>query len=308
MVRGYSTGVGEGSPPANTATAHRITAIRVSGTCQAKSPLKPLCANDQLVSMGVDPNGVSVERVGAERMRGDRAQAAEGGVLRSSPTTRRTAMLFYARPRRPRSASRSRTRRSRRRSSVSHSSPARARARRRASFTARRPAEARATRKGRRRRAVPGLGAEQRMTLLKPLRRTPGEPRRRPCGTPTRNSAPPPSRTTTGVPSSCSATAAFDQATCGQTPRSARRLRRRRRTRSRRTFSCSRATCRTRTTSVVPAGLERAGGARAAPSTSTTRAEQGRRAGRVPGRRERSRDVRLRRDSAADPSGCRRAR
>jgi hypothetical protein len=38
---------------------HRITAVRVSGTCQAKSPFQPLCANDQLAAMGVDASGIS---------------------------------------------------------------------------------------------------------------------------------------------------------------------------------------------------------------------------------------------------------
>jgi|GEM_PF-555203 len=59
MVRGYSTGIGVGAPPAGTETKHRITAVRVSGTCQAKTPFRPLCAADQLVSMGLDPSGVS---------------------------------------------------------------------------------------------------------------------------------------------------------------------------------------------------------------------------------------------------------
>ena len=59
MVRGYSTGAGMGAPPADTPTAHRITAVRVSGTCQAKSPIQPLCAADQLVSMGLTPAGES---------------------------------------------------------------------------------------------------------------------------------------------------------------------------------------------------------------------------------------------------------
>jgi hypothetical protein len=59
MVRGRSSGVGAGAPPLDTDTKHRITAVRVSGTCQAKSPFKPLCGSDQLISMGVDPSGVS---------------------------------------------------------------------------------------------------------------------------------------------------------------------------------------------------------------------------------------------------------
>jgi hypothetical protein len=59
MVRGYSTGAGPGAPAAETPSAHRITAVRVSGTCRAKSIFQPLCASDQLVSMGLDPGGVS---------------------------------------------------------------------------------------------------------------------------------------------------------------------------------------------------------------------------------------------------------
>jgi hypothetical protein len=59
MVKGYSSGVGAGAPAADTPTPHRITAVRVSGTCQAKSQFQPLCAAAQLVSMGVDPAGIS---------------------------------------------------------------------------------------------------------------------------------------------------------------------------------------------------------------------------------------------------------
>lgn len=45
--------------PLGGCTAHRITALRVSGTCRAKSPYQPLCANDQLAAMGVDQSGIS---------------------------------------------------------------------------------------------------------------------------------------------------------------------------------------------------------------------------------------------------------
>jgi hypothetical protein len=58
MVKGRSSG-GPGARPLDEETPHRITAVRVSGTCQAKSPFRPLCAADQLLSMGLDPNGVS---------------------------------------------------------------------------------------------------------------------------------------------------------------------------------------------------------------------------------------------------------
>lgn len=40
-------------------TKHRITAVRASGTCRAKSPFQPLCANDQLAAMGLPPDGVA---------------------------------------------------------------------------------------------------------------------------------------------------------------------------------------------------------------------------------------------------------
>lgn len=39
-------------------TAHRITALRATGVCQAKSPFQPLCQNDMLAAMGA-PEGVS---------------------------------------------------------------------------------------------------------------------------------------------------------------------------------------------------------------------------------------------------------
>lgn len=48
----------KGTNADGTDTAHRITAIRASGLCQAKSPFQPLCANDQLAAMGT-PDGVS---------------------------------------------------------------------------------------------------------------------------------------------------------------------------------------------------------------------------------------------------------
>ncbi len=39
-------------------TAHRITAVRTSGTCQPKGVFQPLCADDQLAAMGT-PGGVA---------------------------------------------------------------------------------------------------------------------------------------------------------------------------------------------------------------------------------------------------------
>jgi hypothetical protein len=58
MVKGYSAGPNN-MPPEGIPAVHRITAVRVSGTCQAKSPYQPLCASDQLASMGLDPGGLS---------------------------------------------------------------------------------------------------------------------------------------------------------------------------------------------------------------------------------------------------------
>jgi len=55
LVKGY----GPASPehPEGPPTAHRITAVRVSGACQAKRPTQPLCAVDQLAAMGADAAG-----------------------------------------------------------------------------------------------------------------------------------------------------------------------------------------------------------------------------------------------------------
>lgn len=59
LVKGF--GAPDATFPEGVPTEHRITAVRVSGTCRAKSPFQPLCANDQLVSMGVDQGGVSAK-------------------------------------------------------------------------------------------------------------------------------------------------------------------------------------------------------------------------------------------------------
>jgi hypothetical protein len=42
-----------------TSSEHRISAVRASGTCQAKRLAQPLCAPDQLAAMGVGPDGVA---------------------------------------------------------------------------------------------------------------------------------------------------------------------------------------------------------------------------------------------------------
>lgn len=49
MVKGVDA---EGKP-----TAHRITAVRTFGRCQAKRPMQPLCAPDQMKAMGLNPDG-----------------------------------------------------------------------------------------------------------------------------------------------------------------------------------------------------------------------------------------------------------
>ena len=51
MVKGVDD---KGAP-----TAHRITAVRASGTCQAKRGTQPFCTVDQLAQMGVNADGVS---------------------------------------------------------------------------------------------------------------------------------------------------------------------------------------------------------------------------------------------------------
>jgi hypothetical protein len=48
----------KGTNTDGTDTVHRITAIRATGLCQAKSPFQPLCADDQLAAMDT-PGGAS---------------------------------------------------------------------------------------------------------------------------------------------------------------------------------------------------------------------------------------------------------
>ncbi len=49
MVKGVDS---EGKP-----TAHRITAVKAFGRCQAKRPMQPLCFADQMKAMGLTPEG-----------------------------------------------------------------------------------------------------------------------------------------------------------------------------------------------------------------------------------------------------------
>ena len=55
MVHGFTLD-GDGN---ETPTAHRISAVRTSGLCRAKTPTQPICAGDQLALMDLDENGVS---------------------------------------------------------------------------------------------------------------------------------------------------------------------------------------------------------------------------------------------------------
>ncbi len=58
MVKGVDP---EGKP-----TVHRVTAVRAGGTCRAKSKFQPLCAEDQLTAMGVDPSGSTPDTAEAQ--------------------------------------------------------------------------------------------------------------------------------------------------------------------------------------------------------------------------------------------------
>lgn len=49
----------KGEDASGNPTAHRITAVRATGVCQAKGPFQPLCASDQLIRMGLDAAGIS---------------------------------------------------------------------------------------------------------------------------------------------------------------------------------------------------------------------------------------------------------
>lgn len=49
----------KGSDDKGAPTAHRVTAVRASGTCQPKKLAQPFCAADQLALMGVGPDGIA---------------------------------------------------------------------------------------------------------------------------------------------------------------------------------------------------------------------------------------------------------
>lgn len=59
MVKGIQPNPNAGQPgqEAFIPTEHRITSIRTSGTCQAKTVPQPFCAEDQLEQMGANPDG-----------------------------------------------------------------------------------------------------------------------------------------------------------------------------------------------------------------------------------------------------------
>lgn len=86
----------KGEDPEGKATAHRITAIRVSPTCRAKTPLEPLCADDQLAAMGASPTGdpLSPQNGGAASCRARPLQASPSALVLMADKTARMAQFY----------------------------------------------------------------------------------------------------------------------------------------------------------------------------------------------------------------------
>jgi len=71
---------------------HRISAVRASGTCQAKRLSQPLCAADQLAAMGVGPDGVAP--VSADVCRSTVLEPPESALMVVVDDTKRHESFF----------------------------------------------------------------------------------------------------------------------------------------------------------------------------------------------------------------------
>lgn len=86
MLKGYDP---DGNP-----TTHRITALRATGLCQAKSVFQPLCANDQLSAMGVDGNGVAAELAEGNACKPNELKPPKAALLLLADDTENSKLFF----------------------------------------------------------------------------------------------------------------------------------------------------------------------------------------------------------------------
>jgi hypothetical protein len=84
----------KGTDGAGHDTAHRITAIRATGLCQAKSPYQPLCADDQLAAMGT-PGGVSSNPMAPDGCSAQQLTPAQSALMVLADDTN-NSKPFYA--------------------------------------------------------------------------------------------------------------------------------------------------------------------------------------------------------------------
>jgi hypothetical protein len=96
LVKGY--GPPDATFPEGAPTEHRITAVRVSGTCRAKSPFQPLCVGDQLVSMGLDDAGVSGSAAAPAACKPTELKPPKAALLILTDDTHNSDLFFQQAP------------------------------------------------------------------------------------------------------------------------------------------------------------------------------------------------------------------
>lgn len=83
----------KGVTPGGDETAHRITALRATGVCKAKSPFQPLCVNDLLAAMGT-PEGISANPTPPSGCTAKSLRPAESALLLLADDSENNA-IFY---------------------------------------------------------------------------------------------------------------------------------------------------------------------------------------------------------------------
>jgi hypothetical protein len=76
-------------------TPHRITAIRVSPACRAKSPYQPLCKDDQFLAMGVDQSGLATNATPPSACKPTELKPARAALMILADDTT-NSQTFYA--------------------------------------------------------------------------------------------------------------------------------------------------------------------------------------------------------------------
>ncbi|MDB4938855.1 MAG: hypothetical protein JWP87_5827 [Labilithrix sp.] len=94
LVKGY--GAPDATHPEGVPTAHRITAVRASGTCRAKGQFQPLCAADQLAAMGVDATGLSALSAAPDACKSTELRPPKAALIVLADDTHNSDLFYSA--------------------------------------------------------------------------------------------------------------------------------------------------------------------------------------------------------------------